>query len=187
MKYTLEYNILTWNICGLKKHKYNYSLLNYLKTFDIIGLVETWNDSKGDFDLLFESHKCFDAVRTKKPYSIRNSGGVSVYIRNDLIEAGSITRICSDLNDSVVLYWKSSIFENVNDIILYVTYVSPEGSSLYNNLLNINGISILEENLSVIKMQYPDCYIYLAGGSKCTHERFHGLYTPGLIKLHIQY
>ena len=60
-------------------------------------------------------------------------------------------------------YWKSSIFENVNDIILYVTYVSPEGSSLYNNLLNINGISILEENVSVIKMQYPDCYIYLAG------------------------
>ena len=37
-------NIVTWNICGLKEYDGDLNVNSYIHTFDIIGLVETWED-----------------------------------------------------------------------------------------------------------------------------------------------
>ena len=50
-----------------------------------------------------------------------------------------------------------------SDIIMYFSYVSPEGSSLYNDSIGYNGIDLIEDNLLEIVSKYPDSNLVLAG------------------------
>lgn len=51
----------------------------------------------------------------------------------------------------------------MQDIILYFAYVSPQGSRIYDNLVENNGILLIENNMNEIKVDYPDCCFFLAG------------------------
>lgn len=90
-----------------------------------------WGSSVYEFDLFLPSYRHFGSVIPKCNTAIRNSGGVSVFVKEDLLQLYSITRICHDFSNSVVLYLKCSMFKSMKDIILYVAYVSPEGSPIY--------------------------------------------------------
>ena len=46
---------------------------------------------------------------------------------------------------------------------MYFSYVSPEGSSLYNDYVGYNGIDLIEDNLLDIVSKHPDSYLLLAG------------------------
>ena len=46
----------------------------------------------------------------------------------------------ADLTDRVVLSVKGSVFHLMKYIILYITYISPEGSPIYSNQLDNTGI-----------------------------------------------
>ena len=127
-------NICTWNVCGLKKFVNNCSVLNVLSNFDILGLLETWGDISEQFNDLLEGYCCFDNVRVRQNNALRNSGGISVFVKSHLTKDGLVTRICSDFIDCVVLHLKVSCFNCPSDIILYIAYVSPEGSPIYCSL-----------------------------------------------------
>lgn len=51
----------------------------------------------------------------------------------------------------------------MSDIIMCFTYVSPEGSTIYNNYEEKDGIKNLENNLVTVKSEYPDCSYFIAG------------------------
>ena len=51
----------------------------------------------------------------------------------------------------------------MQDIILYFAYVSPQGSRIYDNLAENNGISLIENNIMEMKVNYPEYYFFLAG------------------------
>ncbi len=115
----------------LKKHIQNSNLIQYLKTFDIIGLNETWSDYKGEFDTFLHDYSCFDTVRAITRHSIRNSGGICVLVKNSLVKTLSVKRIFENFNNCVLLHLSTShIYDR--DIILCFTYISPEGSAIYN-------------------------------------------------------
>ena len=99
----------------------------------------------------------------RKPGSGRNSGGVCVFFKDWLMRANLIERIVPEMKDCVVLHFKSSEFLNMQDTVLYFAYVSPQGSTNYDNLSENNGILLLESNITDIKFQYPDSYFFLAG------------------------
>ena len=131
-------NIVTWNVNGLSKLNDDQSVKNYLKTFDIIGIVETWGNFKNEFDSFLTD---FGNVRSRNRHAIRNSGGVSVFIKETLFQSGFVQQILTDFSDSIVLLLKTSLYENMNnDILFYITYISPEGSTIFNNLHESNGI-----------------------------------------------
>ena len=46
---------------------------------------------------------------------------------------------------------------------MYFSYVSPEGSSIYNDSVGYNGIDLIEDNLLDIVSKHPDSYLLLAG------------------------
>ena len=71
--------------------------------------------------------------------------------------------IFPNFKDCVVLLFKGSIFQSIQDIILYFAYVSPQGSRIYDNLPENNGILLIENNLNEIKIEYPNCCFFLAG------------------------
>lgn len=150
-------------MCGLRKLIDDLNFINYLRAFDIIGLIETWGNYNMEFESLLDNYTCFDFVREKSLYALRNSGGVSVFIKNSFIKDNFITRICHDYLDCIVLYIKSSVFRSMRDIVLYIAYVSPEGSPIYNNRDELNGINYIDNNILTLRHIYPDVYLYLAG------------------------
>ena len=163
---------MTWNIGGLRKHLENGSLIQYLCSFDIIGLVETWSENTGEFERFLPGFTHFDNVRKRNNNALRNSGGISVFIRNKLILSNLLMHIRKDILDAVVLLIKGSKFNGMKDIILYIAYVSPEGSSIYHNRQEVNGITLLEQNIISLKLEYPDCYLYLAGDFNARTKTF---------------
>ena len=95
----------------------------------------------------------------------RFSGGVTVFVRNELVDLGIISRIFETCKDCVILHLKGGHFGLQNDIILLFTYLSHEGSTIYENFEgNTNGVELFEEEiLSPIVTNYPDANIFLAG------------------------
>ena len=60
----------------------------------------------------------------------------------------------------------------MSDIIMYFTYISPEGSTKYNNLDEKNGINILQNNFDSIMIDYPDARFILAGDMNARTKDF---------------
>ena len=151
------------NVNGLRKYIEDENFKEYLSKFDIVGLMETWSSYKTEFDHFLSSYVHFDFVRCKSRDAIRNSGGVSVWVKDYLVQSGLVKQICTEFKDCIVLYINASKFENMKNLILYITYISPEGSNIYRNLEESNGISLLENNINALKHKFPDCYYYIAG------------------------
>ena len=88
-----------------------------------------------------------------------------------------IERIYPDLGDCVVLHFKSSFFLDMQDRVIYFAYVSPQGSTIYNNSNEKNGIVLLESKIEDVKFRYPDSYFFLVGDLNARIKYFID-YTP---------
>ena len=152
---------MTWNIEGLKKYTHDGSLKGYFEQFDIIGLLESWSNFQGEFDSFLQDYTCFDYVRPRTG-GFRNSGGVNVFVKNTLMHKYEVTRIFSNFKNCVFLYFKTSMFHTQNIIICF-TYISPEGSVIYNDSDEKDGVKILENYLITVKAEYPYCHLFIAG------------------------
>ena len=54
----------------------------------------------------------------------------------------------------------------MSDVIMYFTYVSPEGSTIYNNTEYSdysNAITKIYDDLEKIRFDYPDTSLFLSG------------------------
>ena len=61
----------------------------------------------------------------------RGSGGVSVFVKQELVRDCIVQRIFENISDCVILILNGHYFQCVNDIILVFAYVSPEHSPIY--------------------------------------------------------
>ena len=106
-------------------------MIDYLKQFDIIGLVETWSSFNGEFDSFLSGYCHFDCVRKRCNNSIRNSGGVSVFVKEEHVTSYLVSRIKHDLTDGVVLSVKGSVFHSMKHIILYNFYFTRRVTNIF--------------------------------------------------------
>ena len=58
---------------------------------------------------------------------------------------------------------QTSGFLNIQDTVLYIVYVSTEGSTVYDNLTERNDIALLESKITDMIFHYPDSYFFLVG------------------------
>ena len=93
----------------------------------------------------------------------RNSGGVTVFVKHTLISNDLIKRVFSNFDDCIVLLLNGKLLNLENDIIFCFTYISPEGSPIYDDITGNNGIEKFENKLFEIVSHYPDAGIVLAG------------------------
>ena len=120
-------------------------------------MCETWCKLSKEFDNILDGFTYFDKVRVKNPQTILNSGGVS----DDFVNL--ITRVCADWDDCIVLHCTFSSLYDVNDIILYFLYVSPERSTVYDNVSEPNGILQMQDKFHELKYMYPSAHVVIAG------------------------
>jgi len=137
-------------------------MLTFLSQFDIVDLSETWSDYIGEFNDLLQQYCCFDEVRNKTGSSFRNSGGNCVFVKRKFTDSLVITRLYENVCNYVTLRIDKSFLKDLYDIILVFVYISPEGSSIYNDN-DLNGIELLENHLNTVKLDFPDCLLFIAG------------------------
>ena len=110
------------------------------------------------FDNFIEGYINFDLIRPKKLSAKIGSGGISVFVKNDLIKSGLIKRIFDKLNECLT----GHDFDRARDIILLFAYVAPEGLPIYTDTEG-DGIEILSDKLNDIIVAYPTAELFLVG------------------------
>ena len=159
----MNINIVSWNIEGLQKHIYSDNVLQFCYDSDIVSCCETWSSTKGEFDNLLQGYTHFDSVRIKRTRRGRNSGGISVFVKNYLLAQESVYRIFEGFENCVILLFDKSIFKTDQDVIMCFVYISPEGSPIYNTSEEKDGIKLFEKYLFSIRDLYPNEHLFLAG------------------------
>ena len=143
----IQFRITSWNIQGLHKYEDCNDIKTFLLQFDIIHLCETWTKYSGEFDSFLNKYVPFVRVRYFNSNLWRYSGEVSIFIKNDLFEKVKITRVCEHINECVVLLFSLAKLSCFKDIVMYVSYISPEGSTIYTGYDQQNGIIRMKVNV----------------------------------------
>ena len=72
---------MCWNIEGLKNKLYDDDFVNFLKSFDIFGLTETWSCDQTELSDVFNQYFCVFCPAKKDKKFGRPMGGVAVYLK----------------------------------------------------------------------------------------------------------
>jgi len=88
-----------------------------------------------------------------------------VFVKDTLFKCVNVTGIFSEFKNCIVLFVNFPPASGRDDLILYFSYVSPEGSSIYSNVDNTeqNGILLLQDNIDHVKLNYSNIMLLLAG------------------------
>ena len=146
-------NIICWNMNGLTQDKLNKDVLgSFLEDYDMISLCETCASEQDDVTL--EGFMYYNYPRIYKHHAAkRNSGGLGLFIRNELQNGVTIWTNTDDVTAWIILKKSFFGFEN---IYLANVYLAPEGSTY----LKYNEFSLLYDQI----LKVPDgCGILLCG------------------------
>ena len=94
-------------------------------------------------------------MRPTRGSTRRGSGDVTVFVKEYFVNMHIIKRIFEEMSECVVLLLSSELYDNINDILLILTYVAPARSPIYTTD-NDDGINLLNEKLLDIKAAYPN-------------------------------
>ena len=92
-----ELKFCSWNICGLTEAKlYDEILGNFFKSFDFIFLTETCACDIDNYNI--EGYVFFNYSRRQVHHNARrNSGGIGIFIRNDIVEGDEMRKNMDDV------------------------------------------------------------------------------------------
>ena len=123
-------SISSWNVHGLgQKHKDDL-FLDYIK-HDINILLETWKSDETDIDIPnFDKISIF---RTKGKKAKRNSGGVIIYVNNEINTGITVLKNVTKSKNRIWLKLNKTFFGFDKDIFLCGIYIPPVCSFHYNN------------------------------------------------------
>ncbi len=154
---------MTWNIEGLRKYDNDYSeIKKYCLNFDIIAFSESFVRHVNEFCDFLHGYEVFNCVRPKVKHFGRHSGGISVFVRESLIQGNFVHRVYEQFENCVVLLFRTSRLDWDRDTLLLFPYVSPENSPIYKDT-DTDGITILEDYLYTVLTDYPEEHIFFGG------------------------
>ena len=90
-------HICSMNVQGLKKFENDIVFKNYCKGFDLVGMYETWQRHHNDFVNFIDGYTNFDSMRCYRKQTPRGSGGVTVFVKNWLINKRVIAQIFEEM------------------------------------------------------------------------------------------
>ena len=85
-----------------------------------------------------------------------------VFVKSNIVQQFSADRIYHKFENCVILKFKTDRVLKSDIFIMNFAYVSPEGSSIYDDATGYNGICINEDNCIDIISKHPDSNLLLA-------------------------
>ena len=120
-----------WNIEGLYE-KLNFDgLCDFLQTFDVLGLGETFTLPGFDFSIKFPDHLALHCPAKKYSKLGRPSGGLVLLIRKTL--APFIEIVETNISHVLAIKIKKSLFNTTKDLLYITIYNHPKESVFYKN------------------------------------------------------
>jgi hypothetical protein len=153
LKHTHSLSIIVWNINGLSSKYDDPDFIEYCRRYDVIAFTETWADLEDQYTI--DGYEAFSSVRERKPNAIRNSGGICVFIKNDI--KTELIKKCTD-----VIWFDSGVQLNNEyntPIVMGIVYIPPV-NSVYANVDIFNAI---ENDMEDIIKDKGDCHFLIAG------------------------
>ena len=137
-------SVASWNIRGAKNKINDPTFLQELTPHDIIILCETFSD--GD-NIHVQGYKCKNISRTKKHKKARrNSGGISVLIKNTISEF--VKPVKTTAEHLIWLRISKELTGFSLDTYCCCAYIPPINSPFYNNHNNINLFEAISEDIT---------------------------------------
>jgi len=150
--------MVCWNVNGLTSKLGEPGFVDYIKSFDICCLLETFTTVNFDFSTYFDEYKILHSPARKLSHHGRRSGGVIVMIK------ACIESLVSEIqvNYDNIIAFKISNFTFGNVIVVCV-YVPPIDSPYYKERDITCNIIVLEDVLLQVQETFPDSEILICG------------------------
>lgn len=148
---------MTWNIDGIRGKEFDIDFINYIKKHHVMILLETWTIDKHDFEILDDILDDYELLVVKHGVKLskygRASGGILVFVKKCV---SNLFTYVEDFECGVIIKIEKDVFE---DPVFYVVcYLPPSSSSFYKHVCGndtiSNGVSFLEDKLSILKIRY---------------------------------
>ena len=68
---------------------------------------------------LLDNYTNYDCIRPSNRAARRGSGGVTVFVKDEIVNKNIVKRIYDDMSECVVLLLCGNLFEGINDIIFF--------------------------------------------------------------------
>ena len=136
---------MSWNVNGLSSKTEHTDFIKYCEGFDIFCLTETWCKSFDHIKCKFPNFTSFFSPAFKRKTKGRRSGGIVVFIANDLIHG--IKLVSNNHTDCITLLLKKDFFNMPDNLLLTFVYIHPEGSFIHDDVNDKNSYENLEDEL----------------------------------------
>lgn len=144
-------SICSWNINGLGQKHRDESFIENVK-YDINIILETW---KGDSpDIKIKDYYSFSKYRMRKKRARRNSGGIIVYIKNEIKRGVCLMENITQSKNRIWLKLDKKFFGFKRDIFLCGVYIPPLNSPHYDNEYELleNEVNFLTDKGKILLM-----------------------------------
>ena len=135
--------------------------VNFISSFDVISLCETWAEFDNEFNDKFHGFTVFGKSRPRNLTRGRFTGGICVLIKNSLVKY--VRCIRSEMADCILLLFNGEIFKFDKDVLLCSVYIPPQSSTAYHRLATNNGIELMEFELIRVLSNLPDVHLIISG------------------------
>ena len=156
-----EVKVGFWNIEGLYEKLNFEGLCDFLQTFDILGLGETFTLPGFDFGVKLPDHVALHCPAKKYSKLGRPSGGLVLLIRKTL--APFIEIVETNLSHVLAIKIKKSLLNTAKDLLLVTIYNHPKESIFYKNKQYYSTLEETEQFLANNIEEGKDCDIIING------------------------
>ena len=148
---SMQFKIGTLNVCGFKRRSLYPDFNDLIAKYDIFCTVET----KLDIHDIISCQGYNFISNPRKQTVLRKSGGIGIYIKNEIFEYVSSIETLSDYSIWIRI---SKVFTKLDqDIIIGVCYVPPQSSKYYNE----DDFALLEQEIMSFCSESE--YVFLTG------------------------
>ena len=141
-------NVISWNVNGLKRKLGDYDFLEYISSYDLIFLSETWISNKDNInsDINGYNSEHLFGNKSKNTTKGRYSGGIAFYYKNEL--KNFITIVEKQQFGLIWVKISADLFPFDENVYLCHIYMPPNDSKVFRS----SQIDFFEQlELSIVK------------------------------------
>ena len=153
--------ILNWNIGGLLDKICLDGFCDFINSFDIVGLSETYTNLRFDFSIKFKDFIVKHCPAENFSYLGRPSGGLVLFIRKSISDM--IELVDTGISHVLGIKIKKEYLNSNKDVLFINTYIHPVGSVFYSNKEYANTFDEIEQFILDQTDQGNDVDIIIGG------------------------
>lgn len=156
-----QLSLLNWNIEGLLSKSDLPGFKDFLASFDIICLTETFLQYPLSTKILGDDYETFSAEAKKVSYFGRASGGVMSLVHKRLLDKVHRLDTCTD--NAIVFKIDKQLLYTEKDLIMVHIYIPPIQSTYYKDNKDKGlGIELLEDCIEQL-LEIHDAHLLICG------------------------